>query len=272
MAELKKCFTPVCLTALQTRAFHDRVQRAKETVDAYAQELCKLFSKAYATTTRGGSEAEKMGRTVLASQFVSGLRSELKSKVVGSEGSLEQLLAKARFEEAKRKELLNVQPPKRPTPAASGQNQNQDNSPRSDPKHGSSSSNSTRGSSESTWKCYRCGRPGHVARACPYPKPSKGQEAHGRKEPAVANVTTAKETGQEERKIEELRREQTLPKQNNEISMISGWKSPREIIGFSLSEVPGVNENFMKTRNFMKWKPMKNEKSMNIFHGVFIVS
>ena len=64
----------------------------------------------------------------------------------------------------------------------------------------------------------------------------------------------------------------TLPKQNNEISMISDWKNPREIIGFSLSEVPGVNENFMKTRNFMKWKSMKNEKPMNIFHGVFIVS
>ena len=42
---------------------------------------------------------------MLVNQFVSGLRSELQSKVVGVEGSLEEIVAKARFEEAKRKEL-----------------------------------------------------------------------------------------------------------------------------------------------------------------------
>lgn len=41
-----------------------------------------------------------MGQTVLANQFVSGLCQELKAKVVGTDRNLEQLLVKARFEEA----------------------------------------------------------------------------------------------------------------------------------------------------------------------------
>ena len=106
MVELKKRFTPVQLTAIQTQQFHDRQQGAKETVDEYAQVLKKLYKKAYSTVLRGGAEAEKMGQTVLANQFVAGLRSDLKTKVVGTEGNFEQLLVKACFEEAKNKELI----------------------------------------------------------------------------------------------------------------------------------------------------------------------
>ena len=46
--------------------FHDRRQGPKETVDDFAQELWKLYSKAYAALTRGTPEAEKVGQTVLA--------------------------------------------------------------------------------------------------------------------------------------------------------------------------------------------------------------
>ena len=46
-----------------------------------------------------------MGQSVLANQFVSGLKLELKSKVVGFEGCFEQLLVKACFEEAKLRDL-----------------------------------------------------------------------------------------------------------------------------------------------------------------------
>ena len=42
-----------------------------------------------------------MGQSVLAYQFVVGLGSELKSKLVGREGSFEQLLEVACFEEAR---------------------------------------------------------------------------------------------------------------------------------------------------------------------------
>ena len=104
VAELKKRFTPVQLRAVQTQHFHDRQQGPKETVDEYTQELKMLFAKAYAGISRGLPEAETMGQTVLTNQFVSGLQPEL----AGVEGNLEQLLLKARFEEAKKRELASV--------------------------------------------------------------------------------------------------------------------------------------------------------------------
>lgn len=54
----------------------------------------------------GGPKGEVWGR-LLANKFVAGLGAELKTKVVGQEGSLDQLLLQARFEEAKRTELAN---------------------------------------------------------------------------------------------------------------------------------------------------------------------
>ena len=42
-AELKKRFTPVQLPPMQAGLFHKRRQKEGETVDAFAQDLCKLF-------------------------------------------------------------------------------------------------------------------------------------------------------------------------------------------------------------------------------------
>ena len=68
-------------------------------MDEYAEALKKLFVKAYSSLAREGHEAKTMGQLVLAYQFVTRLRSELKIKVVGSEENMKQLLMKARFEE-----------------------------------------------------------------------------------------------------------------------------------------------------------------------------
>ena len=104
--QLHKHFAPVQLMAIQSQRFHDRRhQSANENVDEFAQELNKLFHKAYSNLIRGGAEAEAMGQSVLANQFILGLRPILKSKVVGTEGNLEQLLVKARFEKPKHREL-----------------------------------------------------------------------------------------------------------------------------------------------------------------------
>ena len=102
---LRKRFTPVHIGPVQTSLFHDRKQGDTESVDAYAQDLRHLFHKAYPSSTRGGTDAERIAQTVLSSQFVSGLRSHIKSKVAGHEGSFDELLTRARFEEAKSHEL-----------------------------------------------------------------------------------------------------------------------------------------------------------------------
>ena len=61
-----------------------------------------------------------MDQKMLANQFIVGLKSELKAKVVGQEGSLDQLLIKAKFQEAKLRELVKSRglgfPKKLPAP------------------------------------------------------------------------------------------------------------------------------------------------------------
>ena len=105
VSALTKRFTPVQIQAVQTSLFHERRQSKRETEDSYAQGLRGLFHKAYPSAV----EAESMGRAVLASQFVSGLRPEIKAKIAGTEGSMDALLTKARFEEAKIRDLASNQ-------------------------------------------------------------------------------------------------------------------------------------------------------------------
>ena len=80
---LVKRFTPVRIQAVQTSLFLEHRQKEKESVDSYAQTLRGLFHKAYPSAQRGSPEAESMSRAVLASQFTSGLRPELRAKVLG---------------------------------------------------------------------------------------------------------------------------------------------------------------------------------------------
>ena len=84
--------------------FHDKKQGVTESIiiiDQYVQNLCFLFYKAYPNAQQGIKEAEALGQTVLVKQFVAGFLPTIKSKLVGTEGNFSQLLAKARFEEAK---------------------------------------------------------------------------------------------------------------------------------------------------------------------------
>ena len=205
--ELKKRFTPVKLAAVQSQLFHDRKQGPKESVDEFAQDLKKLFARAYAGVNRGGPEAEKMGQSVLANQFIAGLCSDLKSKVVGVEGSLEQLLLKARFEEAKKRELrelsLRTLPPPQKKLPVSGSG----STPRTTPATQNPPWRAPPANVGTSRACFNCGMTGHLAQACPYPRQlRKEREAHGRKEPAIANVRTGEDEQLEER-ILELKKE-----------------------------------------------------------------
>ena len=89
VAAMKKWFTRIHLTAVQAQLFHNRQQQEKETVDLFAQELQKLYNMGAASE---GLNAEIMGQTLLANQYVTGLRPELKRKLIGVEGSMEELL------------------------------------------------------------------------------------------------------------------------------------------------------------------------------------
>ncbi len=73
----------------------------------------RLFYLAYLRAQQGTQETEEMGRSVLASQFVSGLRREIRVKLAGMEGSWDQLLVKAQFEEATFRDLTDpsLRPP-----------------------------------------------------------------------------------------------------------------------------------------------------------------
>ena len=98
--DLKKRFVPVQIEAIQSGLFHERRQKQGESVDEYAQDLRRLYQKAYSQAQKGSSAAQKMGESVLAYQFVSGLLPDLKVKVAGTDGGFEHQLLKARFEEA----------------------------------------------------------------------------------------------------------------------------------------------------------------------------
>ena len=90
--------------------FHGRKQGKTECIDQYTQELRHLFSHAYLQSTQGSSEAEAMGKSVLASQFFAGLRPELKKNIAGSDlTSIDELLIKARFQEAKQRDLAGIE-------------------------------------------------------------------------------------------------------------------------------------------------------------------
>ena len=209
---LRKRFMPVHLASVSTQLFHERRQSERESVDEYAQELQQLFRRAYVGVMTGGPGGEVVGQRLLANQFSVGSQSELKAKVVGHEGSLDQLLVKAKFEEAKLRDLAKTKgyvpqnkftnPMKGPAKdAAKGAVTSLD-------KTSSKGTGGTDGSSKfASQKCFNCGLEGHMARACPYPKKTNSsKEAHGRAEKVVSATIPTKPDTPSQQKIAELRR------------------------------------------------------------------
>lgn len=124
---------------------------------------------------------KEIGRAVLANQFVTGLHSELKAKVPGSDGDFEQLLVKARFEEATLRDLATPPPTVKSFHHSPGDRSNQLpwGNVAETPKRRNTYPNNPGVSPRSELKCYACGAGGHMASNCPKNQRSGQEEAQG---------------------------------------------------------------------------------------------
>ena len=99
---VSKRFIPVRIQALEWSTFHERKQGKKESVDAYAQELQRLFKTAYPSAVTGNGDAQEMGQAILSSQSFGGLVPEIKRKIAYLEGATFSVLwQKVRFKEVR---------------------------------------------------------------------------------------------------------------------------------------------------------------------------
>ena len=157
--QLVRHFTPVRIGAAQSSLFHDRRQGEKESVDNYAQELRKLFYKAYPQTMQDATDLEDISKSILTlcNQFAARLLPSIKIKVAGTEGNFDTLLTKARFEEANLRELGKSEP----VPSKRQNPRFNTGIGRQFPTNNISSNSST------NTRCYKCGSLGHIASNCP---------------------------------------------------------------------------------------------------------
>ena len=191
VAELTTRFTPVRLQVVQSSLFHDWKQRQNEPVDIYAQELRRFFYLAYPRAQQSSQEAEDMGNSVLAYQFFAGLQQKLKVKVAGVDGTFDELWTKARFEEAKIRDLgLKSNAGRKPNPPPPPPQKDGDKPP-------------TEGAGPKSIRCYHCHGTGHIAKNCPLrgrgtPDESARRNAKGKggqwKGLRVGNVCANEET------------------------------------------------------------------------------
>ena len=119
-----------------------------------------------------------MGQSVLSNQFVSGLKPELKMKVAGMEGNFEQLLVKACFEEAKRRDIIRPNFPKAPFQSCYRGQFKSGNGAK--PEEFVAKASGTLRQDQSDIKCYTCGVFGHISRNCPRNRRTGSEEARGK--------------------------------------------------------------------------------------------
>lgn len=222
---LWKRFTPVRIQSVQSSRFHERKQLPLETVDNYAQDLRKLFSRAYSTVQDGGGAAEAMGQSVLTYQFVAGLVDPIKSKLVGTGGTFEELLAKARFEEARLKEVgPGSGDYKQPTAVGLRQKipQNLADGKKTRPRSG-----------RSEVTCYKCGGTGHFPRVCPLKGHGLPTESRGRSTNPAVDPPKEKHTG----KVRIVRTNKTTIQPTGPDVLAGSAVTPEDVVDEAVQQV-----------------------------------
>ena len=178
-----------------------RKQGRKESVDTYAQELQRLFQRAYPNAVHGNPDAHEMGQAVLSSQFVSGLTPQIKRKIAYLEGAtFSELWQKARFEEAHLRDLESAtytdHAPRKYHTSTDDCRQGENPYPKNPPQNRGPPRRPRPGEGNQTIICFKCRQLGHVARNCRqgtrYPEASGRQTA-----PRTAAVSPDSETVQQ---------------------------------------------------------------------------
>ena len=144
---------------------------------------------------------------MLAYQFVAGLTPALRTKIAGVEGNFDQLLVKARFEEAKIRDLsprINLRNQQTPTPRQPEPTGRTEASVR--PSSGGRQDRKQTGK-----RCYSCNGTGHFQKNCPLKEHSDPVETPGtgqssNKERITANLQR-NTLQQAQDKVAQLRRE-----------------------------------------------------------------
>ncbi len=165
VAAMKRPFTPVRIQALECSVFHERKQGSHETVDKYAQDLQRLFQKAYTKAALSSDDALEMGQAVLSSQFVGGLTPDIKRKMAYlEEATFAELWPKARYEEARLKDLSKLQREQADTRRRQQQLTREDQHKRM--PQGAQTDQARARQEYPAVRCYKCHQPGRKAREC----------------------------------------------------------------------------------------------------------
>ena len=203
-----------------------RQRHQGETVDNYDQELRRLFYLAYPQAQQETEEAEDMGRSVLSYQFVAGLRRDIKIKLAGMEGTFDELLVRARLEEAKLRDFAERVP--RPQPRRAP-----DAPVVHDGIKTEDSDHEVDQVTRSGPKCYSCRGHGHIAKNCPVKGRAAPTESPGNRRATTTSslhVTAGQDHGSSAR-VEELRcalREAELEEAISTVSTIIHSVEPDE--------------------------------------------